>query len=116
MQRWTDSSISKTANAPENFTVEQTKQLYEEAYRLGCKGVTIYRDNCRYEQVLTTDASKEEKNANNGDWEASNAVEEKAEAAQLQATAAVENEESAEGSKCELKFDENGQMFKSCSD
>jgi len=52
VQKWTDSSISKTANAPENFTVEETKQLYEEAYRLGCKGVTIYRDNSRSEQIL----------------------------------------------------------------
>ncbi|MAG60323.1 ribonucleoside-diphosphate reductase, adenosylcobalamin-dependent [archaeon] len=111
VQRWTDSSISKTANAPEDFTVEQTKQLYEEAYRLGCKGVTIYRDNCRYEQVLTTDAETEEKNANNGDWEASNKVEAKAELA-----AVSETEETIEGGKCELKFDENGQMFKSCSD
>ena len=106
VQKWTDSSISKTANAPENFTVEQTKQLYEEAYRLGCKGVTIYRDNCRYEQVLTTDASKEEKNANSGDWEASNKVEEQK----------IETSEVSEGQKCELKFDENGQMYKSCSD
>ena len=109
VQRWTDSSISKTANAPEDFTVEQTKQLYEEAYRLGCKGVTIYRDNCRYEQVLTTDAGTEEKNTNNGEWEASNEVEAKA------VNVAVENTE-LEGRKCELKLDENGQMFKSCSD
>jgi len=53
IQRWTDSSISKTANCPNHYTVEQTKELYEYAYRLGCKGVTIYRDGSRNEQVLT---------------------------------------------------------------
>jgi ribonucleoside-diphosphate reductase alpha chain len=53
IQRWTDSSISKTANAPNHYTVEQTRELYEFAYYAGCKGVTIYRDGSRDEQVLT---------------------------------------------------------------
>ncbi len=52
IQRWTDSSISKTANAPRDYTVEDTAKLYELAYDLGCKGVTIYRDQSRQEQVL----------------------------------------------------------------
>jgi ribonucleoside-diphosphate reductase alpha chain len=151
VQRWTDSSISKTANAPEDFTIDQTKQLYEEAYRLGCKGVTIYRDNCRYEQVLTTDAKTEEKNVNNGDWEASNDSADNNESSdspsletsdselqaeeQTQTAAPVTNmiqtesmpqmgtvdqsgstETMEDGQKCEMRFDENGQMFKSCSD
>jgi len=63
IQRWTDSSISKTANVPADFTVEQTMKLYEFAFDLGCKGVTIYRDGSRDEQILTTDAKTEEKNA-----------------------------------------------------
>lgn len=68
VQKWTDSSISKTANAPADFSVEQTAQLYEQAYELGCKGVTIYRDSSRTEQVLTTDKDTEKKNlAYNGD-------------------------------------------------
>ncbi|WP_397326827.1 adenosylcobalamin-dependent ribonucleoside-diphosphate reductase [Paenibacillus sabuli] len=54
VQRWVDSSISKTANCPADFTVEQTKQLYELAFELGCKGVTIYRDGSRDVQVLST--------------------------------------------------------------
>jgi ribonucleoside-diphosphate reductase alpha chain len=52
MQLWIDSSISKTCNAPEDFTVEQVKELYEEAYAQGCKGITIYRNNSRNEQIL----------------------------------------------------------------
>lgn len=69
VQRWTDSSISKTANAPADFTVEQTAQLYEKAYELGCKGVTIYRDSSRTEQVLSIDKETEKKNLayNGGD-------------------------------------------------
>jgi len=53
VQRWTDASISKTANCPNHYTIEQTKELYEYAYRLGCKGVTVYRDGSRDEQVLS---------------------------------------------------------------
>ncbi|WP_243735285.1 adenosylcobalamin-dependent ribonucleoside-diphosphate reductase [Paenibacillus turpanensis] len=55
IQRWVDSSISKTANCPSDFTVEETKRLYELAFDLGCKGVTIYRDGSRDVQVLSTD-------------------------------------------------------------
>jgi len=52
IQRWTDSSISKTCNVPAHYTVEQTRRLYELMYRLGCKGGTVYRDKSRDEQVL----------------------------------------------------------------
>ncbi|MBP1932808.1 ribonucleoside-diphosphate reductase alpha chain [Ammoniphilus resinae] len=55
IQKWVDSSISKTANAPNDFTVEDTKNLYELAFELGCKGVTIYRDGSRDVQVLSTE-------------------------------------------------------------
>ena len=54
IQRWVDSSISKTANCPSDFTVEETAELYEMAFDLGCKGVTIYRDGSRDVQVLNT--------------------------------------------------------------
>ncbi|MCG3209438.1 MAG: hypothetical protein FOGNACKC_03063 [Anaerolineae bacterium] len=53
VQRWVDSSISKTCNTPNSYTVEQTRQLYELMYELGCKGGTIYRDGSRDTQVLT---------------------------------------------------------------
>ena len=52
IQRWIDASISKTHNTPNDFTVEQMRELYELMYELGCKGGTVYRDGSRDEQVL----------------------------------------------------------------
>jgi ribonucleoside-diphosphate reductase alpha chain len=53
IQRWVDSSISKTCNVPGEYTVDQTRELYELMYELGCKGGTVYRDGSRDEQVLS---------------------------------------------------------------
>lgn len=63
VQKWTDSAISKTCNAPNNYTIEQTKNLYELMYDLGCKGGTIYRDGSRDEQILATDSKNLGKDA-----------------------------------------------------
>lgn len=63
IQRWVDSSISKTANCPSDFTVEETAELYEMAFDLGCKGVTIYRDGSRDVQVLETSKKEDKKEA-----------------------------------------------------
>jgi ribonucleoside-diphosphate reductase alpha chain len=52
IQRWVDSSISKTCNLPASYTVDQTREIYELLYRSGCKGGTIYRDGSRDVQVL----------------------------------------------------------------
>lgn len=60
VQKWVDSSISKTANCPADFTIEETKKLYEYAFDLGCKGVTIYRDGSRDVQVLSTTDKKDD--------------------------------------------------------
>lgn len=47
-----DSGISKTVNLPPEATVEDVKKVYEDCYRLGCKGITIYRDGSRSEQPI----------------------------------------------------------------
>jgi ribonucleoside-diphosphate reductase alpha chain len=52
VQSYTDSSISKTVNAPNDHTVEQVQKLYRLAYESGCKGITYYRDGSR-DAVLT---------------------------------------------------------------
>lgn len=58
IQRWTDSSISKTCNLPENFTTDDVSSFYLSLYTLGAKGGTIYRNNSRSEQVLMSTTDK----------------------------------------------------------
>ncbi|MEM3637869.1 MAG: adenosylcobalamin-dependent ribonucleoside-diphosphate reductase [Conexivisphaerales archaeon] len=51
-QKWVDSSISKTTNLPYEASVEDIKTVYFEAYKLGCKDVTVFRDKSIKSQVL----------------------------------------------------------------
>lgn len=57
-QRYNDSSISKTANAPESHTVDDVRRLYMLAYHEGLKSISYYRDNSRQAQVLYHKDSK----------------------------------------------------------
>jgi ribonucleoside-diphosphate reductase alpha chain len=58
IQRWIDSSISKTVNAPKGYSVEQVEKLYERLYKGGAKGGTVYVDGSRDSQVLTLKAEE----------------------------------------------------------
>ncbi len=58
IQRWIDSSISKTVNAPKGYTVEQVEAVYERLYKGGAKGGTVYVDGSRDAQVLTLKAEE----------------------------------------------------------
>ena len=58
IQRWIDSSISKTVNAPRGYTVSQVESVYQRLYKGGAKGGTVYVDGSRDSQVLTLKAEE----------------------------------------------------------
>ncbi len=56
IQRWVDSSISKTVNAPKGYAVNQVASIYERLFDGHAKGGTVYVDGSRDSQVLSLDA------------------------------------------------------------
>lgn len=64
VQKYIDSSISKTINCPENIAFEEFKDVYMQAFDLGCKGCTTYRPNDITGAVLETQEQKKKKTSN----------------------------------------------------
>ena len=61
IQKWVDHSISVTINLPAETTEELVADLYEEAWRCGCKGVTVYREGSRSGVLVSMDEAQKEK-------------------------------------------------------
>ena len=60
IQKWVDHSISVTINLPNDVSEELVGQLYEEAWRCGCKGATVYRDGSRSGVLVSVKEEKKE--------------------------------------------------------
>ncbi len=66
-QTYVEASISKTVNLPNSATTEEIADIYKLAYKLGCKGLTIYRDGSRSKQILNKTSKSNENNSSDLD-------------------------------------------------
>jgi ribonucleoside-diphosphate reductase alpha chain len=51
-QKWTDNAITKTINMPSDASIDDIKEAFIAAWKLGCKGLTVYRDKAKKDQVI----------------------------------------------------------------
>lgn len=72
-QRYTDNSVSKTINLPNDASVEDVRAIYLMAYDLKCKGITIYRYGTKKEQVLSFNSQASEERREDGPFIAAEA-------------------------------------------
>ena len=61
IQKWVDHSISVTINLPADITVDAVEQLYRQAWKVGCKGCTVYRDGSRAGVLVSVQPDKKKK-------------------------------------------------------
>lgn len=71
VQKWVDHSISVTVNVPENTKEDLVSKIYQTAWEVGCKGMTIYRDGSRTGVLVSNKKKEKTEEARQQEWEQS---------------------------------------------